>query len=35
MDHLDVIRVVEHVGRFTKETGDEVELIKNFGFETI
>jgi len=29
---LDVIGVVEPVGRFTKETGDEVELINNSGF---
>ena len=32
---LDVIGVVDPVERFTKETGDEVELINSFAFETI
>jgi len=30
-----VVGVVEPVRRFTKDIGDGVELIKNFGFETI
>jgi len=30
-----MIRVVEPVGRFTKEISDGVQLINNFGFETI
>jgi len=32
---FDVIEIVEHVRRFTKETTDGVELINNYGFETI
>ena len=32
---LDVIGVVDPVGRFTKEIDDGVELINNFGFKTI
>jgi len=32
---LEVIGVVEPVGRFTKETGDRVELINNYRFDTI
>jgi len=35
MVSLDVIGVVDPVERFTKETGDEVELKNNFRFETI